>query len=202
MFQYFETIKYQNGEFFLLDYHEERMNRTRREALGENQAISLLANIKLTPEDDQVYRCKVRYKKNIQTVDYFPYSLAAHKTMEIKDAGNYDYNYKSTDRKFLLDAVAESEQDEVLFVKNGFVTDTSYCNVVLHDGHQWVTPSTYLLKGVKRSFLLDKGLIKEKEIRVEDLPHFSKIALINAMRDFEMVYSFQIDNDVIKLTEL
>ena len=149
MFQFFETIKYHNGEFFLLDYHEERMNRTRRETIGENEPVSLLANIKFRPEDDQLYRCKVRYKKSIQTVDYFPYSLAVHKSIEIKDAGNYDYSYKSTDRKFLLDAVEASEQDEVLFVKNGFITDTSYCNVILHDGHQWVTPSTYLLKGCK-----------------------------------------------------
>jgi 4-amino-4-deoxychorismate lyase len=53
------------------------------------------------------------------------------------------------------------------------------------DGTNWYTPTAPLLKGTKRQYLLDEGIISEWEIREEDIPGYQKVGLINALIDFE-----------------
>ena len=72
---------------------------------------------------------------------------------------------------------------EILIIKNKKITDTSYSNICLYDGNEWLTPKYPLLKGIRRSVLLDQRKIREEDIRERDLSAFSKIALINAMLD-------------------
>jgi len=48
------------------------------------------------------------------------------------------------------------QADEVVFIKNGMVTDCSIGNLLFFDGHEWITPYIPLLKGTQRAFLLDK----------------------------------------------
>ncbi len=45
----------------------------------------------------------------------------------------------------------------------------------------WITPSTYLLNGTRRSKLLNSKCIAEADIRVADLDKYSEVRLINAM---------------------
>lgn len=73
--------------------------------------------------------------------------------------------------------------EELIIVKNGIITDTSYANLVFYNGKEWHTPSRPLLQGTKRQKLIDEGKIKEREIRVHDLKKFTKCSLINAMLD-------------------
>ena len=80
------------------------------------------------------------------------------------------------------------------------MTDASYSNIILFDGKNWITPETYLLNGVKRQFLLHQKVIKEAKVTIDNLHNFSKIALINAMRDFELVYDFELKNGLIHLS--
>jgi 4-amino-4-deoxychorismate lyase len=82
--------------------------------------------------------------------------------------------------------------DEILIIKNGFVTDTSFSNIVFFDGIKWITPSTYLLNGTQRQQLLQQGAIIEEEIRPSDLKHFRFAKLINAMLDLETSPSIDI----------
>ncbi|MGD1946112.1 MAG: aminotransferase class IV [Croceivirga sp.] len=74
--------------------------------------------------------------------------------------------------------------DDVLIVKQGHITDSSYANIIFWDGKTWYTPSTYLLKGTKRSQLLHDGLIRETPIELNDLERYQGFQLINAMLDF------------------
>jgi hypothetical protein len=46
---------------------------------------------------------------------------------------------------------------------------------------------------------LDSGIITEKQIKKEDIQGFQKIAFINAMRDFEKMYTFVQKDDVLLL---
>jgi len=99
---------------------------------------------------------------------------------------NIDYRFKYADRRRLQVLFARrGDCDDVLIVKRGLLTDTSYCNIAVYDGLQWWTPDAPLLPGTARQRLLDKGLIREKRIRVEDLPLFKRIRLINAMLPWE-----------------
>jgi 4-amino-4-deoxychorismate lyase len=58
-------------------------------------------------------------------------------------------------------------------------------NIMFFNGLDWYTPSSPLLKGTKRAYYLQKQLIKESDIIVNDLNKFSKVRLINSMLDLE-----------------
>lgn len=73
----------------------------------------------------------------------------------------------------------------MLIVKNGLVTDTSFCNVLFFNGKHWLTPEQPLLRGTRRAALLDQEQIRTAVIGVEDLHYFTKVRLINAMIRFE-----------------
>jgi 4-amino-4-deoxychorismate lyase len=93
-----------------------------------------------------------------------------------------DYHLKYLDRTALTQLSAQrGDCDEVLIVKDGFVTDTSFSNVVFTDGMRFVTPDTYLLPGTMRAMLLRSGAIVEAPVRVEDIGRFTHVSLINAM---------------------
>lgn len=74
--------------------------------------------------------------------------------------------------------------DDILIVRRHLLTDTSIANIALFDGSHWHTPQHPLLKGTKRAELLDKGILTEKDIRMEELPAYSTVRLFNAMIDW------------------
>ena len=65
------------------------------------------------------------------------------------------------------------------------VTDSSNANIVFRKDKQWFTPWSALLKGTMRSNLLERDVIREEEIRIEDIPSFESFKLINAMFEFD-----------------
>jgi 4-amino-4-deoxychorismate lyase len=75
--------------------------------------------------------------------------------------------------------------DDILIVKRGFVTDSSYSNIAFKKGQHWYTPWSALLKGTMRAYLLERNLIRLEDIRIEDLHTFQYFKLINAMMGFE-----------------
>ena len=62
--------------------------------------------------------------------------------------------------------------------------DISFTNLAICDGKHWVTPRQPLLHGTKRAGLLDKGIIQEADITLEDLRNANKTSLFNAMIEF------------------
>lgn len=78
-------------------------------------------------------------------------------------------------------AAQRGEADEVVIVKNGLLTDTSYSNIALFNGSHWVTPRQPLLRGTMRQSLLDDGVLAEQDIKAEDWNSFRQVSLINAM---------------------
>lgn len=73
---------------------------------------------------------------------------------------------------------------------------SSYSNVALFDGFGYVTPSTFLLNGTKRQSLIAQGILKEKDIPVNELSQYRSLHLINAMIGLED--SIAIDISMIK----
>ena len=99
-----------------------------------------------------------------------------------KNEENIDYTYKSTDREALNRLFAcRGERDDILIVRRGLLTDTSIANIALFDGKDWFTPKLPLLRGTCRTALIDNGIIKEKDIRPEELSSYSFVRLFNAM---------------------
>jgi 4-amino-4-deoxychorismate lyase len=75
--------------------------------------------------------------------------------------------------------------DDVIFIKNGYVTDASFANLVFFNGSSWITPATPLLRGTMRERLIHQGIITEQLITAENVLKMKSVKLINAMNDFD-----------------
>lgn len=201
--KFFESIKLLDGELKLLPYHEKRMQATRSFFYDIYEDVNLSDQIEV-PENLQegLFKCRISYDKVIREVAFFPYELKINTKILLLEIGdNFDYTFKFEYRVFFKNALEENpDVDDVLFLSNGYLTDCTYSNVVLFDGLRWVTPKTRLLTGVKRQFYLDNDVIAEESVKLEDFKKYQKIAFINAMRDFEHVYDFEMNENKLHLT--
>ena len=108
--------------------------------------------------------------KGVETVEYAPYHMRELKTLQVVEGGDISYEYKSTDRSRLnMLAEKKGNADEVIILKHGLLTDTSFTNIAIHDGNGWITPRRPLLYGTKRAALLDQGVLTEADITIGDL---------------------------------
>jgi len=114
-------------------------------------------------------------------------------SLTIVESNTITYDHKFTDRSEIEALRRGITTDDIVIVKNGHITDTSFSNIVFHDGIRWLTPSTPLLYGTARERLLSDHSIIEEEIRFTDLRHFKKAALINAMIDLDEAEEIPMD---------
>ncbi len=189
MCQLFETIKLINNKLQNIYYHNNRVNNTRRALFQSGQPWELTEIIHI-PELDHhtVYRCRFGYSKEPETCEFIPYVKREVGKLYLLDADEIEYPFKYSDRSALeklKNSVPEPEGSDILLVKNGFITDTSFSNVALLDGTRWYTPATPLLKGTKREFYLEHKMIFTRDIKPADLNQYIKVRLINAMLDLE-----------------
>ncbi len=183
----FETIKIHNKILQNINYHNDRFNHTRYELFGIRGQVKLEEIIKMPVDlDDRIYKCRVIYSSKIEKIEFEPYSPKIIKSLKIVECNDIDYKYKYFDRSIINELLDHRGAcDDILIIKNGFLTDTSYANIVFWDGSNWITPSTPLLPGTKRKKLMAEKKITEKEIKVSDLQSFEKARIINAMIDLE-----------------
>lgn len=185
MCPFIETIRVEQGVLLHIDYHNQRMNDT-RSAFWPNAKPLDLNHFLLPPTAEGVMKCRVVYSDVIEEVSYTPYSIRPVRSLRIVCSDTINYTYKSTDREALNQLYQQREtKDDVLIIKNGYITDTSIANVALFDGTHWFTPKHPLLKGTQRAQLLQKGIIQEKEIMLEELFSFSQMTIFNAMIPFQ-----------------
>lgn len=190
MCQFVETIRAEHGRYERLDYHSQRMNVTGNRHFSEWEDIDL--GQVLPPPPQTIGRSKVRVvygRRGISLVESAPYHIRVVRRLRIVTDDAIDYTYKSTDRAS-LNRLRQScaDDEEILIVKNGLLTDTSYTNIALWDGREWHTPARPLLGGTMRASLIDSHRLVPVDIPVEHLAHYHRIALFNALIDLgEMV---------------
>ena len=178
---YFETLKINNAKVYNLHYHQKRMQTTLSDVTYNLQEL-------LDPPTTGLYRCRFLYDETGYEIEYIPYTKRIVKTLAIVYDDAVTYSKKTTQRQVLEQLYAtRGNCDDVLIIKEGCVTDTTIANVALYDGVQWYTPDTPLLQGTMRQKLLDEGFLKEKRITVDALRGFQKMALMNAMIDFDII---------------
>jgi len=169
------------------ELHSKRFTNSHQKFYGQKPNYDLFEGIEV-PEAYKKGKVKLRisYNKNERKHSFQHYIVKKVKSLKIITDHTIDYDLKFEDRS-PLDALFQKRMDcdDILIVRNGWLTDTYYANIVLWDGNTWYTPSTYLLNGTKRSQLLKNGTIKEIPIPLRDLGNFQGFQLINAMMDFE-----------------
>ena len=188
-----ETIRLYDGRWDDLAPHEERMNRTRRDLFGAAEPLSLeriLARaVGCGACPPGTVKGRVEYDGRVRRVELLPYRSPAIRSLALVRDDGIDYRYKFCDRSRLEALRASvSGADDVLVVRRGLLTDSSFCNIALlgEDG-RWVTPAEPLLEGTMRRRLLDRGIVRPGTIRADGLGAFRRIALFNAMNGWGTV---------------
>jgi len=179
-----ESIKVYNKKLYSIEYHNVRMNNSRAELFNSKDKIDFLKVI-LLPNDlsNELYKCRVIYSEEIISVDFQIYKKRKVDYLKVVYDDEITYSHKFEDRTKFEKHLRESKADEILIIKNGFVTDTGFSNIVFSDGTKYFTPSTPLLKGTKREKLIEEGIIQEEEIRLMGIGKFKFVYLVNALLD-------------------
>jgi 4-amino-4-deoxychorismate lyase len=180
MSRFIETIRFSGGRLHNIERHKRRIES----ALGGQpdwDTDYFLSEVAIgIPEG--IYKVRIVYDQKVASVTTKPYNIRPVRSLTLVFNNDIVYDHKFEDRSELERLFARRiNRDDVLIVKNGFVTDTSYANIIFLKGNEWVTPDTYLLNGTMRQTLLANGRITEQSITPEDLAAFSHFKLINAM---------------------
>lgn len=179
---FLETIKIVDGKALHLEYHQERLNT----ALNSSHR-HILQNV-INPPSKGLYRCRIVYDIDKIDIEYLSYSKRTVNSLKLVYDDTIVYDKKYANRELIDKLFTQKEDaDDILIVKNGYVTDTSIANIAFYDGKEWFTPKTPLLKGTCRARLLATKKLKEKEIKVSEIKNYKKIALMNAMIDLDII---------------
>lgn len=176
---YIESIRVEGGRIHHLDYHQQRVDRVASLSLHE-----VCASLVLPPEG--CYKLRLTYSPSaVLDVSLTPYVPRRVTTLRLVVDDTIEYATKRADRSALNRLHdLRGDCDDVLIVRNGFLTDTSYCNLLLGDGSEWVTPDTPLLPGTCRARLIAEGLVRPLSLRPADLSRYPYFLLVNALLDF------------------
>ena len=183
-----ETLCIENGQIRLLPYHAARMQRSRHELLKLSVPIDLQAALLplLRNYPEGLFKCRMLYGREIEEIHILPYQRPQIGSMKKVYSDSIEYAHKYEERAALHALYEQKEAcDDILIIKDGWVTDTYIGNLLLFDGADWWTPDTPLLRGVQRQYLLDRGRIKTAAIRESELGSFQAFKFINALNPFE-----------------
>ena len=193
MSQFIESIKIEDKKIFLLDLHQKRVDDTFAH-FGKETSINLAEIFKnLEHDEDGLYKLRISYDldKNFRT-QLIPYAISEISNFQLVVNNIYDYSFKFEDRKELEKMLRQAKSSEIIIVKYNHITDTSFSNLLFKKGKEWFTPSTYLLNGVQRQYLLKNKKIKEAEITLQNIAEYSHFQIINAMNDFDDMFIYPI----------
>lgn len=184
--KYFETIKCLDYKVFNLEYHKDRIAST----IGLN--IDLEEYI--YPPSHQLLKCKLIYDSSgILKIDFHPYTKKEISIFKIVYDNTIQYSKKYLDRNtFDNFFTPQGNYDEIIIIKNSLLADTSIANIAIFYENEWLTPKNPLLYGTTRARYINKNFLKEKDITLEMLKKSTKIALLNAMIDFDIKTNFDI----------
>lgn len=197
MYPFLESIRLEKHQLHFLPEHEDRFRRTQQDNWGKvlyQDLDRIIMENTALPKDHQKYKCRLVYSENGLQLNFIPYQPRAIKDLKIVEADRLEYSYKSTDRSKLDELTKDlPKETEILIFKNGLLTDSSFSNLALFNGHQWDTPERPLLNGVHRSYLLKTGILRLAKITLPDLQSYQRIRLINAMMDWHETWELQIN---------
>ena len=189
-FQLIESMLLEDGEYFLLERHLERLRNSAdyfgfafpEEAI--NSALPRIGTFKVRLvlwKDGQI-RTQIT---QIENADLIKHIALASSSVDSSDRFLY---HKTTLRDYY-------SEDVIFWNERGEVTESRIANVVVPIDGQLFTPpiSSGLLPGTFREQLLAEGKIKERVITIEDLKNANEFFLINSVRKWMRVQLIEQD---------
>jgi len=206
-----ETILLDNGKYFLLNEHINRLEESAKFFLFKFEREKLLDKLKNLAKNYNEGEFKVRILLSkfgtiivkINQIDYFKKELDVVVYNKKINTQKPEFYFKTTKREIYNKAFefAKSKNyDEAIIInKNNEITEGTFTNIFYKIDEQWFTPSLHsgLLNGVYRKFLIKKRGIIEKKTTLEDLRKSSSIILTNSVRKEIKVHQVIYDNEII-----
>lgn len=194
-FQLVETILLEEGEFFLLDRHVERLKSAARYfnfLCDEKEVRAALDRVRATHVDG-CWKVRLLSAENGSVrVEAGELEKSDKKVWRVRlapepvDANNPFIHHKTTNREAYKQASQEIHDcdDLIFWNREGEVTESSIANIVfVAEGKKWTPPRTCgLLNGTLRDELLSKGELRERAINKDDLRRVESLFLINSVR--------------------
>ena len=204
-----ETLRWDRGEFRLLERHLARMEASAqyfgfeysehdgRAALTKHTAALMAlddgsARVRLTLDRNGGFRVEMaetglaRWVGSPADAGYGSNLVHVAPALQPVDAGDVELFHKTTRRARYETARRESPgvDDVLLWNQAGEVTESTIANVAVRFGDEWFTPplDSGCLPGVYRAELLAAGALRVAAIPLEDLREADDVALINSVR--------------------
>lgn len=180
-----ETIRVTDGRYCNAPMHLQRMERSVRELYGCASPLVELPPVPATYSSGAV-KCRILYGKEIGSLEFDSYRPREVKTLRLVEGGDMDYHLKYADRS-RLDALRalRGDCDDIVILRDGIVTDTSYSNLLFLSDNGVFTPAVPLLCGTMRQSLIERGAAETLSISGEELLsgayHIHSVLMINAM---------------------
>jgi para-aminobenzoate synthetase/4-amino-4-deoxychorismate lyase len=192
-FNLFESIRLEEGEYFLLDRHLERLAASAHYFDFEFPKSAIELELQTIVATHQQGAWKVRLELDRRgRIETMVTGIAGAEPRKVALAGRpVDPDdpflfHKTTNRKFNEEekAIRPDCDDIIFWNKDGEVTESTIANLVVRLDDQLVTPAieSGLLAGTYRDQLIAEGTIVERRITVDDLSRASEIFLINSVR--------------------
>ena len=190
-FQLFESMLLEDGEYFLLEEHLERLRNSATYFGFEFPGTRINADLGRIATENSRESVKVRlmlWKDGRIETQVTPVELLPN----LETVGLAPESVDSSDRFLFHKTTRRRGGDGLIFWnENGEVTESSVANLVIPIDGELFTPPVEcgLLPGVFRSHLLAQGKIKERIITIEDFKRVKEIFLINSIRKWVRVIS-------------
>ena len=195
-FELLETMLFENGKVFLLDYHLKRLKDSAGFFLfryDENKIKEEIQNITFDFKNNRQYKVRLLLNKwgklKIESGEIEIVQKKAKIILSKADRSNDNkfYYHKTTNRPWDEELTKAKEKgfDEVLFVNgNNELLEGAVSNLIIEKDGKLSTPPVDLgiLNGCYREFLLDNKMCEEKLLRIEGLKNADKIILCNSVR--------------------
>jgi para-aminobenzoate synthetase / 4-amino-4-deoxychorismate lyase len=195
-FELLETMLFDNGECFLLDYHLKRLKSAADYFLfkyDESKIATAIQNVTARFTKNKKYKVRLVLSKwgNLKIeIDEINKTINEAKVLLSKinrcDEEKFLYHkttYRPWDEQFKI--ATQKGFDEVLFInRNDELLEGAVTNLLIKkDGKQFTPPiGLGILNGCYRQYLLDNKICSEKVLRVDDLKNADKIILCNSVR--------------------
>ncbi len=191
MIKFIETIKVLNGDTPDIKEHAQRVRATLRHFYSKSKeefdlilSVSEILDREREKISNGLFKLRVVYSDRFISGTLIPYIPKTIKRLKVVECDAIDYPFKFENRTAIESLLSYKDNcDDILIVKKGVVTDTSYSNIVFERMGSLYTPESYLLAGTKRAKLIRDGIISEEKIRPCDIDRYDKAYLINSMLD-------------------
>lgn len=186
MYPCIEAIAWRDGKAERLIYHQKRVEEAFRVLFPDKQPFMLKELLQsVDGPGTGLYKLRLEYGVEPGIMEFQEYRMRNVSSLQLVGIDHEPMEYKATERDYIDRAFSKRGLcDDVLMVRDGLLTDSSYANIALFDGKKWLSPRIPLLYGTRRAYLVDHGQIEPADIKADDLVQFQRIRLFNAMIGF------------------